>query len=144
MASSVVQVHSTLDALSIFTRTHRLTVKAVSSLITSHQQNLFFFRKIICFLHVLTVTEQINIFCLMRALKADVKHFKKEPLDRSKTVYLCVLLGLRVNQRVVLVLSDRHEAALRRSDRQHVSDEDHQWDKAIRDLQLGCSESCQG
>lgn len=38
----------------------------------------------------------------------------------------------------------RHEAALWRPDRQHMSGEDNQPGQAYRDLQPGCSESRQG
>ena len=38
----------------------------------------------------------------------------------------------------------RHEVALWRSDGQHVPGEDHQPGEAVRDLQPGRSESCQG
>lgn len=49
-------------------------------------------------------------------------------------VYHCVLIPPFV----------RHEAALWRSDRQHLSGEDHQPGEADRDLQPGRSESRQG
>ncbi len=55
-----------------------------------------------------------------------------------------VRVSVYVSQGVLFPLSVRHEAALWRSDWQHVSGEDHQPGEAYRDLQPGCSESRQG